>query len=107
DREVRFAVGGKFRPVTRHRRVHIDQSAIHQHVESETGDALGDGHHANDGVALPFAAARVVLPTAPQIHHSPAADRDAHGGAHFVLAAVVLAESLGYSCEFRVIAAVQ
>ncbi len=41
-RDLRLAVAGKLRPILRYRLIDVHQPPIHQQIESEAGDALGD-----------------------------------------------------------------
>jgi hypothetical protein len=105
-RQLLLAVGGELGPVLRHRFTDIHQPPIDQQAEGKPGDPLGDRHHADDRVVLPFVLPRRILPAAPHVNDRSPVHDDAHGRADFVLYAVVLDERLQHCRVLRLAMAV-
>ncbi len=85
---------GKLRPIVGHRFVEIEQPAIHQHVGTQSAHALGDGHHANDGVTFPRPGTRAVLVPTPKVDHGFSIDAYGDGSADLVAAGEVLQQDV-------------
>src|SRR6266851_647530 len=77
----------EFRPVTRDRRVKIEQTLVGQAMSANRGHPLGGREDGDDRVARPWARARLVGMTAPQVDDHLAVDAYGNGGA--VLVALV------------------
>ena len=89
-----LAVLRELGPVLGHRRVRVDEAPIDEDVEADARDALGDGHHAQDGVPFPPPGVAVVAVARPQIHHGLAVDHDTGRRADLLVGGVVLLKCL-------------
>src|SRR5712692_10750977 len=92
----------EFRPVTRDRRVKIEQTLVGQAMSAYRGHPLGGREDGDDRVARPWARARLVGVTAPQVDDHLAIDAYGNGGAVLVALVEIFGERSFHAREARI-----
>ena len=76
-----LAAGSELGPVFGDGRVDVELAFLNQAVSAEGDQALGRRIDVDEGVAVPLALARLVVPAAPEVDDGLSVEVDADGGA--------------------------
>ncbi|SLJ69155.1 Uncharacterised protein [Mycobacteroides abscessus subsp. abscessus] len=97
DRDRFLAVGGKLRPVPRHRRAVVQQSTIHQTVNDRRGHSLGRREDHRSGITSPLLT--LLRHPSPQVEHGLTIHVHARGAPTHAITGEGEREDAHYSAE--------